>query len=430
MAKHPKIIVLDDDPTGSQTVHSCLLLLRWDVDMLRAGLRDSSPLLFILTNTRAHPPTVAAQITQEVCENLKAAVVAENLQNYLVISRSDSTLRGHYPLETDIIAQVLSPFDAHFLVPAFLEGGRITQESIHYVLAEGKRIPVHQTEFAQDPVFGFRYSYLPDYVAEKTQGRIPSSNVERFLEPEGIQDRLLQLQNNQCAVVDAQSQTDLDRFASQILQATAQGKRFLFRSAASLLTALAQLPPQPVPGEQIGQYRRSQQPGIFIVGSYVQKTTQQLTHLLQQPKVVGIEVDVTQFRADLCSKIVQQVQTAYAQGQTPVVFTSRQPQLLIDAEAQLQFGQAISDLLATVVRNLPEVGYLVSKGGITSNAILTKGLELSQVRLLGQVLPGCCVVQTAPDDPQLPDLPVVLCPGNVGEAEMLTQIHERFCSTA
>jgi uncharacterized protein YgbK (DUF1537 family) len=30
-----KIIILDDDPTGSQTVHSCLLLTRWDVVSLQ-----------------------------------------------------------------------------------------------------------------------------------------------------------------------------------------------------------------------------------------------------------------------------------------------------------------------------------------------------------------------------------------------------------
>jgi len=48
----PKIIVLDDDPTGSQTVHSCLLLTRWDLVTLKAALADAAPLFFILTNTR------------------------------------------------------------------------------------------------------------------------------------------------------------------------------------------------------------------------------------------------------------------------------------------------------------------------------------------------------------------------------------------
>ncbi|MEL7520630.1 MAG: four-carbon acid sugar kinase family protein, partial [Cyanobacteria bacterium J06553_1] len=111
----PKIIVLDDDPTGSQTVHSCLLLLKWDVETLRLGLLDASPIFFVLTNTRSLTPQAAAAVTAEVCENLKAALAETRTDNFLLVSRSDSTLRGHYPVETDVIEQQLGPFDAHFL---------------------------------------------------------------------------------------------------------------------------------------------------------------------------------------------------------------------------------------------------------------------------------------------------------------------------
>ncbi|HIK41773.1 four-carbon acid sugar kinase family protein, partial [Thermoleptolyngbya sp. M55_K2018_002] len=139
----PKIIVLDDDPTGSQTVHSCLLLTRWDVDTLRLGLADESPIFFVLTNTRALTPTQADAVTREVCRNLKQAIALEGLQDFLIVSRSDSTLRGHYPVETDAIAEELGPFDAHFLTPAFFEGGRFTRDSIHYLVVNGVPTPVH-----------------------------------------------------------------------------------------------------------------------------------------------------------------------------------------------------------------------------------------------------------------------------------------------
>ena len=119
MSDRPKIIVLDDDPTGSQTVHGCLLLMEWDVDTLRLGLQDDSPIFFVLTNTRALTPEKAESVTKEVCHNLKSALDAEKIEDFLVVSRSDSTLRGHYPIETDAIAKELGPFDAHFLVPAF-----------------------------------------------------------------------------------------------------------------------------------------------------------------------------------------------------------------------------------------------------------------------------------------------------------------------
>src|SRR5690242_16612710 len=116
MSNKPKIIVLDDDPTGSQTVHSCLLLMHWDVDTLRSGLQDASPIFFVLTNTRSLTPDSATSVTKEVCQNLKIALNAEGIDDFLIVSRSDSTLRGHYPIETDAIAQELGPFDAHFLV--------------------------------------------------------------------------------------------------------------------------------------------------------------------------------------------------------------------------------------------------------------------------------------------------------------------------
>ena len=119
MRRTPQMIVLDDDPTGSQTVHGCLLLTRWDVDTLRIGLGDASPIFFVLTNTRALTPEKAASVTRQVCQNLKQAIALEQVEDFLVVSRSDSTLRGHYPVETDAIAEELGPFDAHFLVPAF-----------------------------------------------------------------------------------------------------------------------------------------------------------------------------------------------------------------------------------------------------------------------------------------------------------------------
>ena len=287
-----KIIVLDDDPTGSQTVHSCLLLMKWDVETLRLGLRDEIPIFFILTNTRAIAPNQAAVVTQEVCHNLKIALAAEKINNFLVISRSDSTLRGHYPLETNIIAEELGDFDAHFLAPAFFEGGRVTVNSIHYLLLDGKKVPVSETEFAHDSVFSFSHSYLPDYVAEKTQGNIASEEVITLqleaLHSRDLTNRLLTLKNNCCVVVDGETQEDFDQFASALFTVTKQGKRFLFRSAASLITSLAQLGQQPIPPEAMARYKTKQKPGVILVGSHVKKTTRQLKQLLQQPSTVGI----------------------------------------------------------------------------------------------------------------------------------------------
>jgi uncharacterized protein YgbK (DUF1537 family) len=437
MNTKPKIIVLDDDPTGSQTVHSCLLLTRWDVETLRMGLSDESPIFFVLTNTRALTPEQATAVTRQVCHNLKIALEAEGIKDFLVVSRSDSTLRGHYPVETDVIAEEVGPFDAHFLVPAFFEGGRVTRDGVHYLIIDGVPTPVHETEFARDSVFGYHHSYLPDYVEEKTKGRIKADSVERFVLEDirnGSLERLRNLTGNQCGVVDGETQADLDKFAADILTAAAEGKHFLFRSAASILTSLANLGPQPVAAADMAQYVRQGKPGAVVVGSHVKKTTQQLERLLQAPGIVGVEVDVVHLldeseaqRATLLATLLQNVHDIHAAGKTPVVYTSRQELTFDNVQSRLQFGVAVSALLMDIVQGMPsDLGFLISKGGITSNDVLSTGLALRSARLLGQIIPGCSVVRTPADHPQFPNLPLVLFPGNVGDADALVTIYRRL----
>lgn len=431
----PKIIVLDDDPTGSQTVHSCLLLLKWDIATLKTGLQDQVPIVFILSNTRALNPDKAAAITKEICHNLKVAIAEVGIKDFLVVSRSDSTLRGHYPVETDTIAQELDGFDAHFLTPAFFEGGRVTTESTHYLLIDGVKNPVAQTEFAQDSVFSYSHSYLPDYVEEKTQGRILAGDVIKFsladIRTGQIEQPLLKLQNNQCVVVDGETQADFDLFATSILNATAQGKRFLFRSAASLLTSLAKLGDQPTPVDKMA--KPTGKPGVVLVGSHVQKTTEQLMELLGEENISGIEINVAQIRdqpqtkTSILSSTLIQINKAFEQGKTPVVYTSRQELSFENIEQRLQFGVEVSSLLMKVVQGLPDdLSFLISKGGITSNDVLSVGLKLTSARLLGQIIPGCSVIKTASKHLQFPDLPVVLFPGNVGDQYSLVEAWHRL----
>lgn len=427
-----KIIVLDDDPTGSQTVHGCLLLTRWDVATLKEALADSAPLFFVLTNTRGMEAGRASAVTREVCRHLKLALAGTDIHPVFV-SRSDSTLRGHYPVETDVMAEELGPFDAHFLVPAFFEGGRFTRDSIHYLRAGKKEIPVHETEFARDSVFGYRHSYLPDYVEEKTAGRIKAGSVIRILLADlraGIYKQLLGLSGNACVVVDAETQEDLNRFAADLLLAAEAGKRFLFRSAASLLTSLARLPPQPVPATEMAKFVRDARPGAVIVGSHVPKTTSQLNELLKLPRITPIEVDVQRLPHDhdtLLAEVLASVKSAHESGQTPAIYTSRSERQFLDPQARLTFGEQVSGFLMDVVRGLPKtLGFLISKGGITSNDVLSNGLALRTAHLLGQILPGVSVVRCPKDHARFANMPVVIFPGNVGDEHALATAFQRL----
>jgi uncharacterized protein YgbK (DUF1537 family) len=214
------------------------------------------------------------------------------------------------------------------------------------------------------------------------------------------------------------------------MQAAQQGKHFLFRSAASLLTALARLPPQPVAAEQMHEYVRDNKAGAVIVGSHVKKTTQQLQHLLQQDGIHGIEIDVSEIsmqREQLLEDIISTAENCHENNITPVIYTSRTELQFDDQQSRLAFGEQVSTFLMDVVRNLPaSIGFLISKGGITSNDVLSDGLALRTSRVVGQILAGCSVVRCPDDHPRFPGMPVVIFPGNVGDDQALATVYLRM----
>ena len=289
---------------------------------------------------------------------------------------------------------------------------------------------MHKTEFARDSVFGFSTGYLPDYVEEKTRGRIRAEQVERFTLEDvrgDCRDRLRGLSGNACCVVDGEVQADFDSFAAQLQQVAQEGRRFLFRSAASLITSLAGLAPQPVAAKDMSAYVRDGKAGVVLVGSHVKKTSEQLRHLLDHRGVVPILVDVRRLNTDsdaLRTEVLSKMAHAHGRAATAVIYTSRE-ELAFDSQQQrLAFGDRVSAFLIDVVRNLPEdIGFLISKGGITSNDVLSTGLELRKCRVVGQILTGCSVVVCPEEHPRYPRLPVVIFPGNVGGKTALADVY-------
>ena len=435
MAERIKVLVLDDDPTGSQTVHSCPLLLRWDPGSLRQALLHPSPLLFLLANTRALDPQAAEQRVRSICRALKPALAkaqaAGLLDRWLIVSRGDSTLRGHFPLELEVIEQELGPFASTLLVPAFLPGGRTTKDGMHLLHGE----PVHATAFAQDRLFGFTSSFLPAWVEEKTAGQTPADAVQRIsgsdLEagPEVLRDRLAALPPASIACVDAERQEQLTVLGQAIWARERQGQRFALQSAASLINGLVPLPPPPLDASGLaGLRRRPALPGLVLVGSHVPLADAQLTTLLAEPACIGIELDVRKVarvvfgpeRQRLIASLEQswrhQIEAVISNGQTPVVFTSRGELHCASPAERRELGMALAQLMARLAGALaPQLGYLISKGGITTHTLLESGLNAPWVELQGQLFAGLSLVLT-PEG-----LPVITFPGNLGDASSLLQ---------
>jgi uncharacterized protein YgbK (DUF1537 family) len=460
MAQRLKVVVVDDDPTGSQTLHSCPLLLRWDQTSLRRGLAHASPFLFILANTRALAPLAAAERLRAICRALRPALAeaqaAGQLDQWLLVSRGDSTLRGHFPIDVEVLAAELGPFDATLLVPAFLPGGRTTREGVHLLHGE----PVHTTAFARDGLFGYRSSYLPDWVAEKSAGRLPAAAVQRIALAEldaaatdragvGAQRlgrRLAGFEGNVCVAVDAERPQQLAALGTVVRELTAPAaaerwgrpRRFLFQSAASLLNGLVELGPAPLDPEGLAGLRRRDPaghplPGLVLVGSHVPLADAQLQRLLAEPGCVGLELPVASLARVLEGPVPgellgslerqwgEQLEGLLATGRTPVLFTSRGELACRHAEERRRLGQELAGLMGRLAARLaPRLGYLISKGGITSHTLLADGLGLEWVELRGQLLPGLSLVRVPEPSPEA-GLPVVTFPGNLGDGESLTQ---------
>jgi uncharacterized protein YgbK (DUF1537 family) len=461
-----KVVVFDDDPTGSQTVHSCPLLLHCDALSLRRGLEHPSPLLFVLANTRALEPEVARDQLRAICRNLGEALsaiaaedgaLADRLSPLVLVSRGDSTLRGHFPLELEVIeagwAQLPAPWggpvDARFLVPAFLPGGRTTVAGVHLLHGE----PVHTSAFAKDRLFGYTTSDLAAYIEAKTAGRVPAACVQRLSlallegDPAELLTWLAGLDAGAWVVVDAERPQHLAALGAAVRQlmaptATAcwgRPRRLVFQSAASLLNGLVELDPPPLTGAALAGLRRrgpdaAPLPALVLVGSHVPLADAQLAHLLAAvPDCRLVAIDVAKLArvlegpapAELLASLeaawLAQVRALLAEGLTPVLASSRGEVCCASPAERRHLGLELAALMARITAAVaPQLGLVISKGGITSHTLLASGLGCSAVALQGQLLPGLSLVRTGADA-IVPDLPVLTFPGNLGEPATLAQ---------
>lgn len=424
-----KVVVLDDDPTGTQTVHGIPVLTTWGVEELEQEFLNDLPAFYVLTNTRAILPNAARNLTLALSQNLREARKRTG-QSFTLISRSDSTLRGHFPLELEALEEGLETrFDAWLLIPFFEAGGRITINDIHYVRTHEKLVPVAETEFAKDGTFGFKSSNLREWVEEKTKSRVKAKDVQT-ISLEDIRtgktlEQLLSWPKGCVGIVNLEVNSDLETFVQGLRQAEGRGKRYLYRTAASFVAAKAGIKSKPLLAKEDLQLS-SENGGLIIVGSYVQKSSEQLAELLRVPGVQGLELKTEvllderrdQELASVSSRLNQLLQNR----EEVVVYTSRILVTGQDASSSLIIGQQVSESLVQLVQSLNvQPRYLIAKGGITSSDIATKGLSVKRAMVEGQILPGVPVWRLG-EESHFPVLCYIVFPGNVGTKESLAQI--------
>ncbi|MEV1063448.1 four-carbon acid sugar kinase family protein [Streptomyces sp. NPDC050263] len=434
----PRLAVLDDDPTGTQTVKDIPVLTTWSVEDLRWALRQNSPAFFVLTNTRSLSAQDAATRNREVARALHEASRAEGIP-HVIASRGDSTLRGHFPLETDVLAEELTATgaapDGVVLVPAYIEAGRLTVDSTHWMRTpDGKLLPVGESEFAKDATFGYTSSALPDWVEEKTRGRVRADTVLRVTladlrtgGPAHVADRLRTLRDGATAVVDAVCDDDLRVLALALAEAEKSGTRLLYRVGPSFVRARAgQAAHPPLTAAELGPLRAPSPHGLIVVGSHVSLTTRQLDRLRESTAdLAEYELDVARLldpadRDTHLREIATAATAAMATADT-VIRTTRTVVTAADPDESLAISRSVSAALVETVRLITAArrpAFVVAKGGITSSDTATHGLEIRRAWARGTLLPGIVSLWQPVDGPAA-GIPYIVFAGNVGGDDAL-----------
>lgn len=437
-----KIIVLDDDPTGVQTVHDISVYTDWSYESIKKGFLEDCKLFYVLTNSRGFTVEQTTKAHLEIGETV--AKVADELgMEYVIVSRGDSTLRGHYPLETELIRQMAEKHgtrkvDGEIICPYFKEGGRFTIDNVHYVKYGDELTPAGETEFAKDRTFGYKSSNLKEYVEEKTEGKYKAADVVdisldelRALDYEGIEKKLLSVSGFGKIVVNAVDACDLKVFCVALYRAMAKGHSFMFRTAAGFVKEFGAISDKPLLTRKDMVTIDTNAGGIIVVGSHTKKTTSQLEALKTVPGIEFIEfnsdlvLDEDQFKEEIAS-VIKKEEELIQSGTTVAVYTKRKLLSLENdtPEAALVRSVKISDAVQSLVGSLKVTpAFVVAKGGITSSDVGTKALQVKRATVLGQIRPGIPVWQTG-EESRFPGIPYIIFPGNVGEETTLKEAVE------
>ncbi len=446
-SNHSKIIVLDDDPTGVQTVHDVTVITDWQVESIRKGFLTPEKVFFILTNSRSFTAAETSAAHQEIAENIM--IVSQQLgRDYIIISRGDSTMRGHYPLETEVIkdsieSKVNYNFDGEILCPFFKEGGRFTVNNIHYVADNGVLTPSGETEFARDKTFGYTSSQLGEWVEEKTGGAFLQDSVTmisleelRSCEITAIVRKLKAVTGFNKVIVNALDYCDLQVFCIALYESLAEGKKFLYRTAASFVRVIGGISEQPLLTAEQLMGSGNGHGGLIVAGSHTAKTTAQLEQLQQGSNVITLEfnqhlmVESEEIVQREIARVIEQCTLLLSQNRTVALCTRRERLDLNSGnkEDELRISVKISDALTSIVASLQiRPRFIIAKGGITSSDIGTKALKVQQAIVAGQIKPGI-PVWICGEESKFPQLPYVIFPGNVGEESTLKEIVEELTS--
>uniref|UniRef100_UPI0025856BDE nucleotide-binding domain containing protein n=1 Tax=uncultured Megasphaera sp. TaxID=165188 RepID=UPI0025856BDE len=315
------------------------------------------------------------------------------------------------------------------------EGGRFTIGNVHYVQEGEYLVPANETEFAQDSTFGYKAATMPEYIEEKTGGAFKADSVTcisledlRAGNVDAIAQQLVAVHDFNKVIVNCTDYIDVKVFALALLKAMREGRHFMFRSAAALTKVLGGVSDKELLTKDELVVKGNTNGGLIIIGSHVKKTTQQLEKLQELDSIEFIEFNHLmvlesdeKLEAEI-ERVIKKTEDNIKHGVTTAVMTGRKLLKMDTKEDSLRVSVKISDALVQIVNRLTiQPKFIISKGGITSSDVATKGLHIKKALVLGQVAPGIPAWK-AGSESKFPGMSYVVFPGNVGEVTTLRDV--------
>lgn len=437
-----QLVVIDDHPSGSQSMADIPVLTAWSEDQVEWALAQAAPAVYVVTNTRALSPAAAEDRYVEVITAFLEG--AERLHTDVrFVLRSDSSLRGHYPLDVDILSNALEStlsrvVDGVVMVPAFPEAGRITVHGVHHVAEHaGSYVPVGQTRYAQEPRFPFASSDLREWVAEKTRGRCPADSVLAVdLEvvrqsPDAVAAQVMNARRGQAVVIDAASEEDLRSIAIGLLRVEATGRRLVYRVGPPMVRAMigqpvhAALTAEEIEGMRVRAGTAEARTGLVVVGTPVPFTRRQLRVLTRRHPVREIPISVPAVLDSRRSGHIEEVVAHAVEALDAGNVVVRLADMHVDLEAKGDFsidprvGRAVNEVVHRIAK-ARRLKFVVARGGSVTS-VVAQGLGVRRAMVRGPVLEGIVSLWEPLVGP-LTGVPFVVYAGGVGDDDGLADV--------
>ncbi len=415
--------MLDDDPTGVQTLAGIRVLLAWDAAKVVAALAGR-PSVHLITNSRALSPAAAGALVADA-----ARLVLESVPDAHLVLRGDSTLRGHLREEYEAVRGAAAPdaWPVLVLVPALPSAGRVTRGGVHLVERDGASIPLDETEYARDGVFSYSTARLLGWAEERSAGLFAAANGREIHLDElrrrgasAVADALRELASDGRPAVlapDAVNADDLALIAEGYATAIRAGVSALVRCAPAFAGVLAG-----TTAPRLVDPPRSSEGGVLLVcGSYVPATTRQLGAIAAARPGTLVEVDADALAGPEAEvEIARAAATATAMLRRERFAAIATPRTRSEQTSSLAAGQRVAAGLARVAGLVePRPPVIIAKGGITSAVTLHTGLRVDVADVVGPVLPGVSLWHA--EAGQRP-LDYLVVPGNVGDDDLLVRL--------